>query len=261
MQAALLEISQDALSSRQCDISHAMAAANVNAPSALYTLLSRLKPDNMSEAEWARKAGVSSSFFQDVKKGRRPRADNLEKVVEAIGMSPAQFYALEAPVRTEVEGVGLVGARDVHRAFFGEKPLPPLPLYGSAMGGEYGDTDEHIELTELQLHEVLDHLARPASMANDPEAYALTIVGDSMEPRFKPGERVAVSPRASLAIGDDVVVQLRGTNGEDDRVQLVLIKELVRRGADYVELRQHNPPVTFRIPMNRVVSLHKVRGH
>lgn len=80
-----------------------------------------------------------------------------------------------------------------------------------------------------------------------------------MVPRFKPGERVGVSPRAQVDIGDDVIVQLR--NGEDDRVRLVLIKELVRRNASYVELRQYNPPVTFRVDRAEIVSMHKVKGH
>jgi phage repressor protein C with HTH and peptisase S24 domain len=263
MQAALLEISQRDLSWLACDFSHAMPDRVISEPEApLYRLLKAIQPSTLkSEAEWTRKARVSTSFFQDVKKGRRPRSDNLEKVIEAAGMTPAQFYALESPVRTEVAGVGLVGSEDVRRERFGEVPLPPLPVYGSAMGGEYGDLEEHIELTELHLNEVLDYLSRPASLANDPTAYILTVVGDSMSPRFEPGDRVAVSPRQPVAIGDDVIVQLRGTGGDgDDRVTMVLIKRLVRRTAAYIELRQFNPDVTFQIETRRVAAMHKVPG-
>jgi phage repressor protein C with HTH and peptisase S24 domain len=236
-------------------------ASETREPSALYRLLISLKPDRLSEAEWARLARVSSSFFQDVKKGRRPRSDNLEKVVQAIGMTPAQFYALEGSVRTEVAGLGLSGVAEVQRHFHGAEPLPGLPLYGSAVGGEYGNVEEHIELTELHLSETLDYLIRPASLANDPGAYALMIVGDSMVPRFKPGEQIAVSPKASIGIGDDVIVQLRDKAGASDRISMVLIKELVRRTASHYELKQYNPEITFRVPKEQVAAMHKVKGH
>jgi phage repressor protein C with HTH and peptisase S24 domain len=260
-QARKLEITQHDLSLKQCDISHAMAAANdPGEVPPLYTLLSRIRPEGLTEAEWARRAEVSSSFFQDVKKGRRPRSDNLEKVVEAVGMSPAQFYALEAPVRSEVKGTGINTLRDVQMAYRGDKPLKPLPHYGSAIGGTYDDLEEHIELVELHGFDVLDWIARPASLATDPEAYVLTILSDSMAPKFEPGARVAVSPRAPAAIGDYVIVQLRGRNGDDDRVKLVLVKRLVRRSAGFVELCQFNPEITFRIESQRVAAMHKVVG-
>ena len=124
------------------------------------------------------------------------------------------------------------------------------------------DPERDIELTELDMGDVIDHVARPASLARDSEAYALTIIGDSMWPRFRAGRRIIVSPKAPVSIGDDVIVQLRG-NGEDqaaDRVSLVLIKELVRRSASYIELRQFNPDVTFRVDADRVVKIHKVVG-
>lgn len=227
----------------------------------LYRLLKSIQPPSLSEAAWARKAHVSSSFFQDVRKGTRPRADNLEKVVAAAGYSIAQFYALEAPVRTEVAGTGISGTNEVRRAFFGEDPVPAMPLLGTAVGAESADIEEDVELTELHLGEVLDYLARPLSLQSDKDAYALTIVGDSMSPRFEPGERVAVSPRAPVAIGDDVIVQLRAREGEDERVKMVLIKRLVRRTASHVELRQFNPEKTFRIEARRVAALHKVAGN
>jgi SOS-response transcriptional repressor LexA len=254
------ELSHRALSFLGCDTSF-MARSTATEPSRRYQLLSSLRPEGLTEAEWTRRAKVSSSWFQDLKRGAVPRVDTLERVLDVIAISPAEFETMDAPVLSEVRAGGARGFSDVHRQFYGERPLPDLPLYGSAVGGEYGDIDEHIELTELHLHEVLDYLARPAKLAKDPDAYSLTIVGDSMAPRFKPGERVAVSPKASIGIGDDVIVQLRSTQSDDERIRMVLVKELVRRGAGYVELKQHNPAVTFRIEWHRVAAMHKVMGH
>jgi phage repressor protein C with HTH and peptisase S24 domain len=41
---------------------------------------------------------------------------------------------------------------------------------------------------------------------------------------------------------------------------MVLVKELVRRGAQYVELKQFNPELTFRVPAERVAAIHRVSG-
>ncbi|WP_197018400.1 S24 family peptidase [Sphingomonas sp. URHD0057] len=146
---------------------------------------------------------------------------------------------------------------------YGSGDLPAIPLVGTAMGADSFDPERDIELTELDMAEVLEHVARPVSLARDKEAYALTVVGDSMYPRFRPGRRVIVSPRAPVSIGDDVVVQLKGGPGEGDhrdRVSTVLIKEMVRRSATFIELRQFNPEVTFRVEQERVAAIHKVIG-
>jgi SOS-response transcriptional repressor LexA len=146
---------------------------------------------------------------------------------------------------------------------YGSGELPAIPVIGSAIGMQSFDPERDIELTELDMAEVLDHVARPASLARDSEAYALTVIGDSMYPRFRPGRRVIVSPRAPVSIGDDVVVQLKGGPGEAEfreRVSTVLIKELVRRSATFIELRQFNPDVTFRVEQDRVAAIHKVVG-
>jgi phage repressor protein C with HTH and peptisase S24 domain len=66
-----------------------------------------------------------------------------------------------------------------------------------------------------------------------------------------------------VSIGDDVVVQLKGGSSEGElreRVSTVLIKELVRRSATFIELRQFNPDVTFRVEQDRVAAIHKVVG-
>jgi phage repressor protein C with HTH and peptisase S24 domain len=125
--------------------------------------------------------------------------------------------------------------------------------------------EAQLELVELDYGDVLDYLQRPPSLASDKDAYALTILSDSMFPRFSPGERVAVSPRAPVSIGDDVIIQLRGPrvandDPEADRVKTVLVKRLIRRTASHVELRQFNPDMTIRIEVARVAAVHKVSG-
>jgi hypothetical protein len=226
----------------------------------LYRALMRIKPAELTPNAWTVLAGVSRPFFNDVRKHGNPKRQTLEKVLAAIGWTFERFEAETGlyPVETEVRGADAVGFNELKKMVFGDGPLPPLPLYGSAIGGELGE-NEDFQLTELDLSEVLDFLRRPASLADDQESYALTIVGSSMSPRFKPGERVGVSPKAPVEIGDDVIVQLRAEN--TNRVRRVLIKELVRRNASYIILKQHNPDRELRIERRNILAIHKVKGH
>lgn len=251
-------IASIAVDSRVCEIAD-MSAAQLN-PS-LYETLLALKPAGLSMNGWAMKAGVNRTIFNDVKKRGNIRHDSLIKLLSAAGVSLADFEAGQARVQSEVRGTGM-SPREVRDAWvLAGNGVTPVPLVGSAFGGEWNDLED-VEMIELRLSEVLDYIARPPSLAEDPDAYAVEIVGESMVPRYEPGERVFVSPKAAVRIGDDVIVQLRGT-GEDqlaDHVTEVLIKRLVRRTAGGYELRQFNPEKTFTVPAARVAAIHRVRG-
>jgi hypothetical protein len=240
-----------------CEIADIMASDAPGRP--LIDALVAVKPEGLSLNAWALKAGVNRTIFNDVRKRNNIRHDSLVKLLNAAGVSLADFDAGRAVVQTEVRSAGI---QNPQGEIFGDVPLPALKLLGSAIGGEY-ESVEGVDLIELQLGEILDYLSRPASLANDTNAYALTVISDSMSPRFEPGERIAVSPRAPVSVGDDVIVQLRG-NGEDqeaDRVAMVLVKRLVRRSAGFVELRQFNPDKILRVPAERIAAIHKVAGN
>jgi len=68
---------------------------------------------------------------------------------------------------------------------------------------------------------------------DDENAYALEVTGDSMEPLYRDGDVLIVSPNAAPRKGNRVV--LRTTDGE------VMAKVLVRRTAKTVELASLNP--------------------
>lgn len=212
----------------------------------------------MAPSKVAIEAGLAATTITRAYKGTattRMSQPTLDRLKERF----PDFPGWAGKVRSEVAGFG----DQPFEEKYGTAGLATIPLLGSAIGIETFDPEKQIELTEVDAGDVLDHIARPASLARDSHAYALTVVGDSMWPRFRPGRRVIISPKAAVSIGDDVVVQLRGRNGDDEhreRVSLVLIKELVRRTASYIELRQFNPDLTFRVEAERVAKIHKVIG-
>ena len=219
----------------------------------------RFKPEGWSANAWAVTAGVSRTVWTDMRRHGNPSRRTLEKLLTAAGSSLAEFEALrvsDAPSGIPTPTGAQVG--DVRSGGWRPAPISPLPLIATALAGSWGAPDDQIELTELRRGEILDHLPRPASLAGDPGAYALTIVGDSMWPRFRPGRRIAVSPKAPVAIGDDVVVALRSDQSRG--ATTALLKELVRRTASFVELRQFNPDVTFRVGISQITSIQRAMG-
>lgn len=223
----------------------------------LFRDLMRFKPEELSPNAWAVRAGVSRTVWTDLRRHGNPSRRTLEKLLAAAQSSLAEFEALR--IGDPPSAIGTAGAPlgDVGRAWRAA-PLPPLPLVESAIGGIWGDPGRQIELTRIASRHIIDQLPRPASLAAERDAYAVTVVGDSMWPRFRHGRRIAVAPGASVAIGDDVLIQL--AEPDADEWAPVLIKELVRRSASLIELRQFNPPEVFTLAAEEFVALHKVAG-
>ena len=225
--------------------------------SQIYRDLMRFKPDDLTANGWAVKAGVSRTVWTDMRRHGNPSRRTLEKLLLAAGSSLAEFEALRIgdPAQSSRFGsasaLGEAGARRWSGA-----PLPPIPLLATRFGGEWSGGTEGIELLEIGGDQVLGHLPRPASLAGDRDAYAVTIVGDAMWPRFRPGRRLAVSPGSPVAIGDDVLVELASNEG----ATTALLMELVRRTAGHVELRQFNPEATVRVATSQIAAVHKVVG-
>lgn len=220
--------------------------------SRIYEDLMRFRPDDLTPNAWAVKAGVSRTVWNDMRRHGNPSRRTLEKLLAVADSSLAEFEALrigdEVARPTASRGVG-----ERRRREWPSAPLPTLPLLHSQAGGEWGASQA--EVTEVRFDEKVGEMPRPGSLAADTDAFALTVVGDSMWPRFRPGRRVAVSPRSPVSIGDDVLVRLKGGG-----IALALLKELVRHGGDRVELRQFNPDRTFTVDPADIEAIYKVFG-
>lgn len=232
----------------------------------------RIEQLGLTEREASMQATGKPDLIRDMRRRQGlPRGDRLQRLARVLGttsdwlLDGGAFEAALPGGTADVQDTGLSDAEAQAALGDPRSRLPRLPLVGSAIGGAF-DEAEHVELTELVLGDVLDHLPRPEKLAGDRRAYALTIVGESMAPRFEPGEVALVSPQQPVAIGDDVIVQLRSQAGDDadpdhaNRVTMVLIKRLVRRTARELTLRQFNPETTFTVPIGQVAATHKVVG-
>src|SRR5271154_6503404 len=175
--------------------------------------------NGLSASGLARKSGLDPTTFNPSKRrmpdgrARWPSTESLAKVLTATGAELEAFTALVTGARA-LPAAGRPGARRV-------------PLIGLAQAGGEGYFDDG----GYPVGGGWDEVSLPD--IPDANAYALEISGQSMEPVFRDGDLVIVSPSAPIRRGDRVVV--RTLAGE------VMAKELARRSARRVELKSLNP--------------------
>ena len=120
----------------------------------------------------------------------------------------------------------------------------PMPIRSAGRGG--GDQQMFLEDGPI------GYTPRPANLDGVRGAYAIYMVGDSMEPRYEQGWLLHVNPFKPPTRGRDIVVYKRG--------QAVLIKQFLRWEGDTLVLRQLNPPEELRVPREDVLECHLVVG-
>ncbi len=123
---------------------------------------------------------------------------------------------------------------------------PTVPLMGQGAAGPDGGFPFNGE-------RVTDVPAPPA-LARIRTAYAIYVVGESMLPRYEPGELVFVDPTKPVIKGNYVVVQLAGEAGD----VAGYIKRYLSRDNHALRLDQLNPRKKLTFPINRVIAVHRI---
>jgi phage repressor protein C with HTH and peptisase S24 domain len=119
-----------------------------------------------------------------------------------------------------------------------------IPIRSAARGG----SDQEMFLGDGPI----GYTPRPANLDGVRGAYAIYMVGDSMEPRYQQGWLLHVNPFKPPTRGRDVVVYKKD--------QAVLIKQFARWEGDDLVLQQLNPPDTLRVPRADISECHLVVG-
>lgn len=234
-------------------------------PTALLDLFARVdalrERQGVTERSLSMQVTGKPDFIRDLRrKGHLPKGENLERLASTLGSTTDYLLGRAATpdqVRSEV--------RLADRAVDWRGPIPGepgLPLVGTGDCADLEVCDETGELVGVERNSfdpdyTVRLLARPPALRGAPDAFAIVFQGDSMWPRFEPGEIGIVEPRRPVARGDYVLVQL--TNGEHDDVVSVLVKRLVRQTATELVLQQFNPARTFILPRSRVARMHPIR--
>ncbi|MBD9542906.1 helix-turn-helix transcriptional regulator [Ensifer sp. ENS04] len=125
-----------------------------------------------------------------------------------------------------------------------------IPVLGEAVGGDDGEY--------IFNGSVLDYVDCPPSLENVPNAYAVYIDGESMSPRFRPGETVWVHPTKPARRGDDVVVQIHRERDDTGDPPRGFVKEFVGWTSSKLLLHQFNPDKAVEFMREQVLSVHPI---
>lgn len=168
-------------------------------------------------------------------KSATPRLSTIKKLANALDTTPSWLLATEladSPEAGETVAATPPPARD-------------LPVRGRAAGAVIG--------VDTMAGDAIDYVARPGALAHVPDAYVLWVSGESMAPRYEPGDPLYVHPHRPVRIGDDVVVQITDEGGDK-----ALIKRLKSVDTETVVLRQFNPDGLITLRRDQIVAMHRV---
>jgi phage repressor protein C with HTH and peptisase S24 domain len=187
----------------------------------------------LSASGLAKKADLDPTTFNKSKRIARdgrprwPSTESIAKILEATGATIGEF----------VSYIGTVPSAG--------GAMRRIPVIGYPQAAAKGYFDE----VGYPTGNGWDELLFPE--INDTHAYALEISGESMEPVYRDGDTIIVSPAASLRRGDRVV--LKTIDGE------MMAKQLARRGARKVELLALNSGHPDRtLPSEQVAFIHRI---
>lgn len=221
-------------------------------------ILERLEATGLSATGASKRAGLSADAIRNI---RRALETNSHK-----GVSATTLAALAPVLGTTVnwlldgndgppspEPVPLPAISELrHTDILAPNPagLPKdVPVLGTAAGSEIGNGA--FQLTT----DVIDYVRRPAGLAGARDAYALYVEGDSMFPRFEPGDLVFIHPHRKPLPGDYVIIQEPDSNNGEPRA---FIKRLVKITGTTIKVTQFNPASTIDFIIRPGTVVHKV---
>ncbi len=166
----------------------------------------------LSLSALAQKAGLDPTSFNKSKRigadGRKrwPSTESMNKVLKATNTTVFEFMELAGE----------------HY----QSPNNMIPLLGLAKAGR----DGYFDSSGWPMGD-WDAVEFPFTL--DKKVYALEVSGNSMEPVYRDGDKLIVTPDSEIRKGDRVIVKT--TSGE------VMVKEFQRRSLNQVELKSLNP--------------------
>ena len=74
----------------------------------LMAMFERVRPEGMSWRQWCEAARVNTSFFTDLRKGREPGIDKIERLAAAAGFTLAEFLGESERTRAALDPDALI---------------------------------------------------------------------------------------------------------------------------------------------------------
>ncbi|WP_237178867.1 XRE family transcriptional regulator [Pseudomonas versuta] len=206
----------------------------------------------------------SQSRIGNYEKGtRQPNLEDMEKIASVLGITLPDLVAgrdrseleslpdiVQGRVRSEdglVKSWGRSGDKDQPvSSCVGWAKKGIVPVVGNAQLGNEG----YFETSDLPPGHSEGYLE---IHSDDPDAFGLRVLGDSLLPRIKNGEFVLIEPNKSFISGDEVMVRTKSGR--------TMIKEFIYLRDGMYRLDSVNAEhVTIHIAQSDVEEIHLVGG-
>jgi len=202
---------------------------------------------NWSQDELAARVGISQPAVLKIENGKTIKTRFLPDIAKVFGVSMDEVSDDPEFVSTSLIRQKSEVTMASHLPSESEKRIPIL---GVATGGADGEM--------VFDGEAIEWVATPDYLIGVRDAYCVYVTGESMVPRYFPGERLDVHPRKPPRRDEDVVVQLHPD--EEGGYPRGFIKVFVTQTPTTLVLRQYNPPKEIEVPLKRVLHIHYVMG-
>lgn len=211
---------------------------------------SRREALNLSQLELAQRASrlgmtVTQQTVDRIERGETKHSRFLPQVLAVLGLDP-EGNVSDAQLTSPNNRNHRAGFTHLPRRLI--DPSKPVPVHAAAEGGAEG----------ALIVDVLpfEWAPRPGSLEGDPDAYMILITGDSMRPRYRPGERALVSPIRPPMPGEDHIFRSEEQHGE----WRAMVKELVRITPAHWTVTQYNPAKTLKLDRKIWQVCHRIVG-
>ena len=206
-----------------------------------------------NQSEMARFIGVTPQAVQKWIAGvAEPRGKNLEMAAQFLGVTPAMLKFGSAPTGTSQGATPSSSRADTKESEVEDGPeilaTPRLiPVVGRVQAGENG----LLHIDDFNRDHPDGYMLWYSSCI---ESYVLRIRGESMSPRYLPGEYVGVDPCAEVLPSDEVIVLLK--DGRRLIKRLLWIRD---DQACFESVNKDHPNIV--IDCEDIETMHLVLGH
>lgn len=209
-----------------------------------------------SAAELARQLGIPEVTYRAHESGvrgfgepqARRYADSLSANWVWLLTGSGEPFAAPAPgvAPPEVKRPR-IGDADVGNARIVTPGRADLPVYASAEGGPSG---------MVVTTDPVDWVVRPEQLMNVRDAFAVYVIGSSMEPRYEQGDMILVHPSRPVARDTDVLL----LSPMEDGARAALVKRLTGWTDSHWSVRQYNPPRDYDLARSEWQRAHAIVG-
>lgn len=204
----------------------------------IYDVRTRLK---VKQDELARLSGVSQSQISKYEKGEvtRPSYDKLVRIAEALAVTVEDL-------RTKTENQEFSPIKQTTSAVF-------VPLY---QGKTKVSILENACAARLGFNRLAhQQIRKPSFLEYSDSAYAMTVYGSAMQPRYKEGDIIYADPQLTPQAEDNVVISFKV-----DGSFVGVVRELIDMNAHNITFKDLENGKTYKFSMDEFFAIHVVVG-